>query len=887
MKQTLKTLMLAVAATVALLFSSMPNANAQTATLTDLDGANPSPGTNDIFMIDFSTAANPGTLNYYSNGGNGIPPQPPGETFTTGNNPLGYTLNAVSVLTGGNGGDGLPTNATVWYLRIYSISASSNATLLTTYASEPFTFDEFDWIQWTGFSVGLSPNTKYAYSVQNGGTGWEQMDGEDTAGSTTLFTNGTALVIPTTGGQLKRGMFATGWVADFDLGLTPITSLVVDQPTVATTGNGYYAAVNIFSNTTTVTIDASGVLGASPFFYQWQTDGGSGAALTNIPGANATNLIVNTTSLGNFVYDLVVSNNLNQSATSPPVSIVVSYPITPASLSEEGTNYASFPYYPTISQLSGGGTGDNINYYDNNNSPAGQIFTTGTNSQGYILDSVQIHTGGGPADSSSATGTPQPYYLSIYQININANETNAVLLQVYTNASFSFTFNQTLGDWLEWSGLNTPLSANTQYAYTFQNGGTGWAGLDSSSSNVYSGGELVQINPADGSISFDTATNSGVFYLQFTAVGQLPPQPTAPPISPSPSSGFVGTQFTLTETASGASPLSYYWLTDGGSGGALTNIPGNNVSNLVLNTTGWNPGAYSYQVIVSNSYATATSSIVTVGITLPPAVNTNGVLTDIGLNQPTPGANDIYQTNEFQGSLAAPNGPQPLNYYFDNSAPPGDTFTTGSNPSGYVLNSVAIELAGDDTYVTPDFPTNGQGYVVYIYNIYTDQGGQYAALYATYNSQTNFVISKGTIAAENDTDWLEMTGISLPLQPNTVYAYTFGEATGDSDYDDLAAVTNNTYAGGQAVCIAPTGGQIQTSATPGWNGTFDLGLSVQQAAPTISISYVGGQIQLQWSAGSLLVQAPSVTGPWTTNAATSPYTVTPSAPQQFYRAVGP
>jgi hypothetical protein len=40
---------------------------------------------------------------------------------------------------------------------------------------------------------------------------------------------------------------------------------------------------------------------------------------------------------------------------------------------------------------------------------------------------------------------------------------------------------------------------------------------------------------------------------------------------------------------------------------------------------------------------------------------------------------------------------------------------------------------------------------------------------------------------------------------------------------------------------------------------------------------------LSWPQGTLL-QAPTVSGPWTTNNATSPYIVNPTAaPQMFYR----
>jgi hypothetical protein len=52
--------------------------------------------------------------------------------------------------------------------------------------------------------------------------------------------------------------------------------------------------------------------------------------------------------------------------------------------------------------------------------------------------------------------------------------------------------------------------------------------------------------------------------------------------------------------------------------------------------------------------------------------------------------------------------------------------------------------------------------------------------------------------------------------------------------------------------------------------------------PTLSIQSVSGQIKLTWSSG-ILLEAANVTGPWTTNANTSPYQFTPTGPQKFYR----
>jgi hypothetical protein len=421
------------------------------------------------------------------------------------------------------------------------------------------------------------------------------------------------------------------------------------------------------------------------------------------------------------------------------------------------------------------------------------------------------------------------------------------------------------------------------YAYSFANNlSYNYAGLATSATNDYTGGQLCQIDPVNGGIIFDgtdpSTNNSGVFYLQFSAIGQQIPQAVAAPISVTPPSGTPGTQFTLSEAAAGASPLSYYWFTDNGAGGALTSIPANNSSNLLVNTTGWNPGVYSYKVIVSNALNTATSAVVSVPVVNPSTSNT-AALTDIGSTTPTPGGDDIYQTNGVVGGQATE--PAGLNYYIDNSVPPGETFTTGSNPNGYVLTSAALQLGTDDAYA--GWPAAGQPYFLNIYNVYNDESGQYAQLLEKYTSQTNFVLTVGV----NEGDWLKFTGLNTKLRPNTTYAYAFGKVPGDAGYINLVA-DNNTpafYSGGQAALLPATGGQVTFPNAPGWNATFDLGLNLGTTPVTLSIASSGpNQLTLQWT-GGILLQAPSVTGPWITNSATSPYTVAPTGSRQFYQVL--
>src|ERR1039458_10430534 len=61
---------------------------------------------------------------------------------------------------------------------------------------------------------------------------------------------------------------------------------------------------------------------------------------------------------------------------------------------------------------------------------------------------------------------------------------------------------------------------------------------------------------------------------------------------------------------------------------------------------------------------------------------------DFGTTAPTPGINDIAQTNA--GTADDTGG----NYFSDKASPPGQAFTTGSNPSGYGLTTLYIKTGG-------------------------------------------------------------------------------------------------------------------------------------------------------------------------------------------------
>ncbi len=784
------------------------NARAQlSATLVDYGATDPTPGASDAYQLT-TGSGNPDGLNYYFDNGT-----PPGQTFTTGANPNGYVLDSVYIRTAGNGGS-LPAAGQSFTLRLYSVSGAT-ATLLATYASQSgVTFTETDWLQWSGLGFGLQPSTQYAYSMRREGAGWENM--ANITGN--LYAGGEVALIPTAGGAVTYGS-SHGFDATFDIGLTPATVAFANVPTIS--------PANAVTVGTTATLSTAPAVGPGPLYYQWQTDGGSGGTLTNIPGATSTSLPVNTTgwALGNYNYAVVATNSTSAS-TSSVVALTV-YQSSTATLADVGTTITPGVY--DISQQTGGGNGDGLNYYDDNSNPPGQTFTTGANSQGYYLSSVTLGTGGG---GNSGTATLQGYSLFIYSVS----GSTATLIASLTNSSFAFTY----GDWLTWSGF-TPilLKANSTYAYAFHRSTTGWAGMTSTpnTTDLYTNGQICLIPPTGGAITFGgTGLSDAAFDLGLSPVGVGPdPHPFANTITVSPSTIVVaGTQVTLGESATGNAPLFYQWRTDGGSGGSLTNIPGATATNLVFNTTGWTPKAYRYAILVTNSFGAVTSVVSTITVTF---ANTTALLEDIGSVDPLPLVTD--DVSQLQTGSGNPDG---MNYYFDNGAPPGQTFTTGAGVGGYTLTSLAIRTAGN----SGGLPAGGQSYLLRIYSV----SGNVATLYAVYtSSQTNFLYTH--------LDWLRWSGLALPLSPNTTYAYSFARSATGGGWENMANVGGDLYAGGEVVLIPPGGGTMTLGSSHAFDATFIVGVAAP-GYPNVSPASLSSQTTY---AGSPITVSATVTGP--------------------------
>jgi hypothetical protein len=295
-------------------------------TLQDLGPTAPTPGTNDVSQ--FSTSGNrkdPDGLNYYTDNQTSFGTGEPGQTFLTGTNQAGYVLSSLAIRTAGLGSDSGIGTAQPYYLHIYSLSGGT-VTPLQTNTSANITFNDGDWLQWTGLSLTLSPNTAFAWSFGKASStsGWEAM----AVATNHPYAAGQIGLFPPGGGAVTFGG-SHSFDAVFDVGLRP-SNLATNYPYASTPA---VSPSNVVYFGSTVTI-ASSATGSQPLSYQWQTDGGSGGTRTNIPGATSLSLTFSPLSTGTFQYDFVVTNSFGSDTSA--IATVTVLPLSgPASANDD------------------------------------------------------------------------------------------------------------------------------------------------------------------------------------------------------------------------------------------------------------------------------------------------------------------------------------------------------------------------------------------------------------------------------------------------------------------------------------------------------------------------------------------------------------------------
>jgi len=436
-----------------------------------------------------------------------------------------------------------------------------------------------------------------------------------------------------------------------------------------------------------------------------------------------------------------------------------------------------------VSQFGSGNNRDGLNYYSDNGNAPGQTFTTGSNASGYGLVSLYVKTGGYDANN---TGTAQTYTLAIYSVSGSI----ATLLSTYTTDN---VLGFTDGAWLKYSGITNIFLPNTVYAYTHHRNGPGWDGMGCATGNPYAGGEICLIPAAGGAISFGSTHNSDAAFL-----ANLSPitDPFVFPTYINKPSAVGGNSVVISAgVSSGTQPISYQWLFST-NGGVPAKIPGaTGLSYTIASVQTTNAGTYS--LMVSNRPGGVPNVITNASASLVVRAAYN--ISTTGATAPTTGTYDIAQ-------LTVGTDLDGLNYFSDNATPPGQTFTTGSNPAGYTLTAIQLKTAGVNSSATGTAKT-------YTLRLYSVSGGT-ATLISTYLTDNTVGFTDG--------DWLKYTGMTNVLQPNTVYAYTHRQ--NGSGWDQISAILGNVYAGGQACLIPQGGGTITFGPSANLDAAFQVSM---------------------------------------------------------------
>jgi hypothetical protein len=120
---------------------------------------------------------------------------------------------------------------------------------------------------------------------------------------------------------------------------------------------------------------------------------------------------------------------------------------------------------------------------------------------------------------------------------------------------------------------------------------------------------------------------------------------------------------------------------------------------------------------------------------------------------------------------------------------------------------------------------------------------------------------------------------SLPLTNQWQFS------TNGTSYNSIPGATNATLTLTD-IQLTDTGSYRLTASNPLGAGTPSAAATLTVTAPpNVGFSFSAGSLTLTWPAGGTLVEATSLTGPWTVVTTTSPYLVTPisGAPAQFFK----
>ncbi|MDB6022818.1 MAG: Immunoglobulin I-set domain protein, partial [Pedosphaera sp.] len=470
--------------------------------------------------------------------------------------------------------------------------------------------------------------------------------------------------------------------------------------------------------------------------------------------------------------------------------------------------------------------------------------------------------------------------------------------------------------------LSTNGGGGFQVAQTITPGATTTYGSSTCPIKIAADGVLDPTgNYFDGLIdevaTFNRALTVGELSDLFGAaigVTSLAPQITIQP-APATETLYTGRTAAYSVTAVGSAPIAYHWrkngtpISDGG------NVSGTSTAALTITNVGV-ADAVSYDVVISNPAGSVTSSVVSFSVISPApggyesaaiALNPIAYYRLNETNDPSTGtlvANDywgghsgVYSNavlNEFDGVL----GPVPPAYTFETnngaiqvSAIPSSLVTApfGSLSTNTVTMTMWIKPAGTFDQFAGLLMNRNSGVAGGFGFAGTGPAGQLGYTWNNNNANT-YNFNSGIFPPTN-----EWSFVALVVQPTQGILYMFN-AEGVSVATNVVAHTPDVF--GNNWQIGRDNSANANDGTRNFNGLIDevavYGYSLTQAQLSslfaagggtvpfnLHLGISGSSVVLTWPQGTLQ-EAPTVSGPWTTNSATSPFTNTASG-TKFYR----